>query len=62
MTGVHVSVAAILVAGGQLLTAIGQKNALAFYSSLTAILACFLPSVLTWLTPSKGPDVPSSLS
>jgi hypothetical protein len=59
MTGVHVSLAALLVAVGQLLTAIGQKNAPALYSSVTAILACFLPSVLTWLTPSKGPDVPS---
>ena len=59
MTGVHVSVAALLVAVGQLLTAIGQKNAPAFYSSVTAILACFLPSVLTWLTPTKGTDVPS---
>jgi|GEM_PF-1375579 hypothetical protein len=59
MTGVHVSVAALLVAVGQLLTAIGQKNAPAFYSSVTAILACFLPSVLTWLTPTKGPDVSS---
>ena len=62
MTRVHVSVAALLVALGQLLTAIGQKNASAFYSSVTAILACFLPSVLTWLTPIKGPDVPSFLS
>ena len=59
MTGVHVSVAALLVATGQLLTAIGQKNAVAFYSSVTAILACFLPSVLTWLTPTKGPEDPS---
>jgi hypothetical protein len=62
MTGVHVSVAALLVAVGQLLTAIGQKNALAFYSSVTALLACFLPSVLTWLRPTKDPDVPSLLS
>ena len=59
MTGVHVSVAALLVAAGQLLTAIGQKNAPALYSSVTAILACFLPSVLTWLSPTKGPDEPS---
>ncbi len=59
MTGVHVSVAALLVALGQLLTAIGQKNAPAIYSSVTAILACFLPSVLTWLTPTNEPDVPS---
>ena len=49
MTGVHISIAALLVAIGQLLTAIGQKNAPAFYSSVTAILACFLPSVLSWL-------------
>ena len=33
MTGVHVSIAALLVAVGQLLTAIGQKNAPAFYAS-----------------------------
>jgi hypothetical protein len=59
MTPVHVSIAALLIAVGQLLTAIGQKNAPAFYSSVTAILACFLPSVLIWLTPTKGPDVPS---
>ncbi len=62
MTGVHVSTAALLVALGELLTAIGQKNAPAFYSSVTAILACFLPSVLSWLTPTKGPEVPSTAS
>jgi hypothetical protein len=58
MSGVHVSVAALLVAVGELLTAIGQKNAQAFYTSVTAILACFLPSVLSWLKPSdpKGSD------
>lgn len=59
MSGVHVSVAALLVAVGELLTAIGQKNATAFYTSVTAILACFLPSVLSWLNPTKGPDVTS---
>ena len=58
MTGVHVSVAALLVAAGQLLTAIGQKNAPALYSSVTAILACFLPSVLTWPTPHQRPRRP----
>jgi hypothetical protein len=59
MSGLHVSVAALLVAVGELLTAIGQKNTVAFYSSVTAILACFLPSVLSWLNPTPGPDVPS---
>jgi hypothetical protein len=57
MNKLHISVAALLVAVGQLLIAIGQRNAAAFYSSVTAIVACFLPSVLTWLTPTKGPDV-----
>ncbi len=56
MTGLHFSTAALLVAVGQLLTAIGQKNATAFYASCTAIMTCFLPSVLSWLTPTKGPD------
>ncbi len=60
MNGVHLSYAALLVALGQLLTAIGQKNASAFYSSVTAIMACFLPSVLNWLSPTKGSDFPSS--
>ncbi len=59
MTGVHVSIAALLVAAGQLLTAIGQKNAPAFYASVTAILACFLPSVLAWLKPETPPVKPS---
>lgn len=62
MTGLHFSTAAFLVAVGELLTAVGQKNAPAFYSSVTAILACFLPSVLSWLTPTNNPDVPSSAS
>ncbi len=53
------SIAALLIAVGQLLTAIGQKNSLAFYSSITAILATFLPSVLTWLTPTDGPAKPA---
>ena len=56
MTGLHFSTAALLVAVGQLLTAIGQKNATAFYASCTAIMTCFLPSVLSWLNPTKGPD------
>lgn len=56
MSGFHVSVAALLIAFGQLLTSIGQKNSPAFYASVTAILASFLPSVLSWLTPAKGSD------
>jgi hypothetical protein len=51
MSGIHFSSAALLIAIGQLFMAIGQKNAPAFYSSTTAILACFLPSVLSWLSP-----------
>jgi Na+/citrate or Na+/malate symporter len=51
MTGKHFSIAALLVALGQLLVAIGTKNPAALYASITAILACFLPSLLTWLTP-----------
>ena len=47
-----VSAAALLAAVGQLAIAISQKNAPAFYAALTAIAACFLPSVLTWLAPS----------
>ena len=35
-----------------------EELSTAFYSSVTAILACFLPSVLTWLTP-VGPEQPS---
>ncbi len=58
MSGLQVSSAALLVAVGQLCIAIGQKNSPAFYSSVTAILACFLPSVLTWLTP-VDPEQPS---
>ncbi len=53
MTTVHVSILALFAAIGELLTAIGHKNAQAFYASVTAILACFLPSVLSWLTPEK---------
>jgi hypothetical protein len=58
MSGLHVSTAALLVAVGQLCIAIGQKNSPAFYSSITAILACFLPSVLSWLAPVE-PEQPS---
>ena len=58
MKGLHVSVAALLVALGELLTAIGQKNPSAFYASMTAILACFLPSVLTWLSPANASELP----
>ncbi len=54
MKGIHVSIAALLISVGQLLTAIGQKNAPALYASITAILACFLPSVMSWMTPENG--------
>ena len=57
MSGLHFSTAALLIAIGQLFVAIGQKNSSAFYSSVTAILACFLPSVLSWLSPTRNqPD------
>ena len=55
MTLKGLSMAALLIAVGQLLTAIGQKNAPAFYSSITAILACFLPAVSEWMTPPAKP-------
>jgi hypothetical protein len=59
MSGFHVTTAALLIAVGQLFIAIGQRNSPAFYSSVTAILACFLPSVLTWLSPTPDdPDQP----
>lgn len=57
MKGLHIASAALLIAVGELLTAIGQKNAPAFYASITAIMACFLPSLLSWLTP---PDPPAT--
>ena len=58
MSGLHVSVAALLVAVGELLTAIGQKNSAAFYpASRPSWLAFCRP--YWWLTPSPGPDVPS---
>lgn len=53
MTAAHLSIAALLVAIGQLLTAVGQKNAPAFYAGVTAVLACFLPSITEWFTPSQ---------
>ena len=59
MSAVHISIAALLVAAGQLLTAIGQKNSPAFYAAVTAVLACFLPSVLSWLTPPAPPAPPA---
>jgi len=52
----HVSIAALLIAAGQLMVAIGQRNEPAFYAALTAVWACFLPSVLSWLnTPPQPP-------
>ena len=54
MNSLHFSSAALLIAVGELLTAIGQKNSLAFYSAITAILAAFLPSVLQWLAPADS--------
>jgi hypothetical protein len=59
MKALHVSTAALLIAVGELLTAIGQKNSPALYASITAILASFLPSVLTWLTPPAPPAPPA---
>ena len=59
MKPVHISIAALLIATGQMLTAAGQKNVAAFYAALTAILACFLPSLLDWLTPTIPPVKPA---
>lgn len=58
MKALYISYAALLVAVGQLLVAIGQKDVEAFYAAVTAILACFLPSVLNWLKPPAPPVLP----
>jgi len=58
MHHLHVSVAALLIAAGQLMVAIGQRNEPAFYASLTAVWACFLPSVFLWLNPPAQPPPP----
>jgi hypothetical protein len=47
----------LLISVGQLLTAIGQKNGAAFYASVTAVLACLVPAVVTWFKPAPSPPL-----
>lgn len=59
MKGIYVSYATLLVAIGQILVAIGNKDSEAFYAAATAVLACFLPAVFHWLTPPAPPVPPA---
>ena len=43
---VQVSYAALLIAAGQLLVAVGQGNPTAASAAITALILAFLPSVL----------------
>lgn len=55
MKTVHVSMSVLLVALGQLLVAIGRRNASAVGAGVTAILLAFLPAVTDWFGPDPTP-------